>query len=175
VILERLTTPRHILLEQAREKSRKRVKTRAKHVKKRRSIHGNDVEQRLESASFPIKSKKELISELGGKGIMVGVVGGAPMSSEEIADICFSEKNMFFAAGEVSHAIDVSSWARALVKSLNGVYFPIEGPGEVLIRVGNVTIDGVKIEDLAGGIRYPVKTSTELIDKLVRIRKKYKA
>jgi hypothetical protein len=179
VILERLTTPRHILVEKARKKAKIKAKINAKmkaraKLSKKRVIRGNEIGERLEGASFPIRSKGELISELGGKGIMVGVSGGSPMPSEEIADLCFAEKSMFFAAGEVSHAVDVSSWARATVKSLNGVYFPLLGPGEVLRRVGNVTIDGVKIEDLVGRVRYPVKSSAELVDKLVKIRRKYK-
>jgi hypothetical protein len=168
VLLERLTTPRHILVEKAREKARKRGE---RELRKKRENHDNEIERRLSGAAFPIRSKGELISRLGGKGTVVGVKGEPAMPSEEIADLCFAEKRIFFTAKEVSNALDASSWARATVKSLYGIYFPLRGPGEVLLRVGNITIDGVKIEDLIGGIHFPVKSSTELIDKLVDVRK----
>jgi hypothetical protein len=174
VILERLTTPRHVLVAQAREENRLRA---VKKAKKRRAsrIRRGDIEARLKGASFPIRSKDELISELGGVGTKVGIRGSSPMNTEEIADLCFAEKNMFFAPGEVSYAVDISSWARATIKSLNGVVFPLVGPGEVLRRVGNVTIDGVKIDDLARDIRYPLKSSIDLIEKLVECRNRHRA
>ena len=175
VILERLTTPRHILIEQARKESSRKVLDEIRVKRKPREIQGRYVEDRLKGAQFPIKTKEQLISELGGKGVTVEIRGGPSMSSEEIAERCFAEKDLFFAPEEVHHAVDVSSWARTTTKSLNGVVFPIKGPGLVTKRVGHVEVEGIRIGELAACIRYPVRSCTELIEKLLRARKRKKA
>lgn len=174
VILERLTTPRHILIEQARRASRKGERKEAGVRRKPREIKGRYVEDRLRGAHFPIKTREQLVSELGGKGVKVEIRGGPAMSSEEIAERCFAEKNHFFAPGEVHHAVDISSWARTTTKSFNGAIFPIKGSGQVMRRIGHVEIDGVTIGELAGSIKYPLVSVTDLIDKLVKARKRKK-
>jgi hypothetical protein len=166
---ERLRTPRHILVHQARMDA-------VQEAPRRRSPDlGHGAGHRLTASRYPIRNKGDLVRALGGKGATVDTKGGPKMLAEEAADLCFTEGRVFRDPEEVLSALKRTSWPRATTKAMHLAPFPLMGPTLLRTRVGNVRIDGVDISSLSIGLPYPISNTTQLLESLAEARSKVKS
>ncbi len=129
-----------------------------------------DLESILLSAKFPIRNRATLIAALGGKHSMVQLKGNGPKRADELADLCFAERQSFGSPKEVVAAAQSSSWTRAVIKGMNLSPLPITKRETVSRLVGRIRIRDVTVEELTHHLSYPISTTAQLVEQLAKAR-----
>lgn len=124
----------------------------------------------LQSARFPITTKRQMVSALGGEGKQFDIDGKKTLTASQIAELCFTEYGKFSDSEQVLEAIHRSSWNKAVLSKMNHVPFPLKRPGVLSNRAGEIPIEGVKIRNLAGKLDYPIESLPQLLEMLAAAR-----
>jgi len=129
------------------------------------------LENLLSEASFPIRSKADLLKALGGAKAMVKV-NSTLVPAREIVDRCFSSAKRFESAEQVIKAFSNSSWATMVLDLVNLMPFPIYTEEPLKRSLGASFVDGVPIARLLSKLRYPVESPSDLLAQIQEARSK---
>jgi hypothetical protein len=157
----------------SRFRRQKEVKQRKREIEvpKKVKTSPRDLRGKLQRGKYPITDERYLTGLLGGRDQMVDVKGGPPVRASEIASRCFSQRRSFSSPDEVESTFYTSSWKTTVLRRLNLFPFPIKSPGRLSNRAGDITVEGVKVRDLASSLEYPISSTAELLEKLYIARK----
>ena len=120
----------------------------------------------LSRARYPLTERAALVRAIGGEDAEIDVGGSHILPGGEFADRVFSLARRFQSKADVLQAFDKSSWITYVMSTVNMVPFPLRSASDFPKGLARGYIEGVKVEELLGGLQFPVENASDLLIEL---------